>query len=132
MAMVVPGAPKSGEKSSTIGVGLVTTKSSMVVADPAGVRTVIGPLVAPGGTVTWIWVGAVTTNDDDRLLKLTLVAPVKLKPSTVTTVLVALRAGKKSAMRGATTKLMLLDPVPVGLVTRIWPVVAPEGTTAMM
>jgi len=115
-----------------IGAGPVTMKSFVLVAVPAGVRTVIGPFVAPKGTVTRICVGAVTENAAVRLLKLTFVVPMKLRPLTVTTVFVALLGGKKSAITGATTKLLLLDPVPDGLMTRMGPVEASKGTTAIM
>src|SRR6185312_16224068 len=67
-----------------------------------------------------------------RLLKLTFVVPMKLRPLTVTAVFVALLGGKKSAITGATTKLLLLDPVPDGLMTRMGPVEASKGTTAIM
>ena len=90
----------------------------------------IGPLVAPVGTVAWIWVTAVTANDVGLLLNSTLVVPTKLNPWMVTPVFVALRRGEKPEMRGATRKLPLLTPVPVGFVTRICPLVASNGTVA--
>ena len=71
-----------------------------------------------------------TVNTEVRLLKSTLVVLVKLKPRIVTVVLVAPRVGSSSVMRGATVKLAPLVPGPVGLVTRIGPVVASTGTVA--
>src|SRR5206468_720795 len=126
----VPGPPIPGAKSSIIGAGPMTRKSFVVTATPAGVITVIGPFVAPKGTVAWICVAAVTPNVALLLLNSTFVVPTKLKPMIVTLVLVAPRVGLSSVMRGATVKLAMLLPAPVGLVTRIGPVVASTGTVA--
>src|SRR6185369_11307382 len=104
-----------------IGAGPVTMKPFVVIAVPVGVRIAIGPLVAPVGTVAWIWVVAVTANAACWSLNSTFVVPPKLIPSMRTTVLVALRAGEKPVIRGATAKVALLAPVPVGLVTRMGP-----------
>src|SRR5438093_381343 len=132
MRTVAPGALTRGEKSSMIGAGPVTMKLFVVIAVPAGVWTVIGPLVAPVGTVAWIWVGALTANAARLSLNSTLVAPTKLNPSISTAVFVPLRAGAKPVMRGATRNVALLAPVPLGLVTLTGPVVASEGTVAII
>src|SRR6266446_10079979 len=113
-----------------IGAGPITVKLFVVTATPAGVMTVIGPFVAPKGTVVRISVAAVTPNDAGLRLNRTFVVPTKLKPKIVIVVLVAPRAGSSSVMRGATVKLELLFPRPDGLVTRIGPVVASPGTVA--
>src|SRR5437870_2556448 len=100
MITLVPGAPTSGEKSSMIGAGPVTTKLFVAVAEPAGVWTLIRPLVAPAGTVAWIRVGAVTMKAARWLFNSTLVVPTKLNPAMVTGVLVAPRVGEKPVIRG--------------------------------
>ena len=72
-----------------------------------------------------------TVNDEaGLLLNSTLVVPTKLSPLTITGVLVALRAGEKPEIRGATTKSALLAWVPDGLVTRMGPLRASTGTVA--
>src|SRR5437870_1049728 len=121
--------PRPGKQSVITG-AFVTKKVFELVAVPAGVVTEILPVVAPVGTVAWIWVTAVTANVVGLLLNSTLVVPTKLNPSMVTPVFVALRRGEKPEMRGATRKLPLLTPVPVGFVTRICPLVASNGTVA--
>src|SRR5439155_9659140 len=88
--------------------------------------------VAPNGTVAWIWVGAVTPNEARLLLNSTLVATAKFKPSTITNMFVALRAGENPVMRGATRKSLAVFAVPVGLVMRIGPMVASTGTVAVI
>ena len=73
-----------------------------------------------------------TANVAGLVLNSTLVAPAKLNPSRVTAVFVALRRGKKPEMRGATRKVPLLTPVPVGFVTRICPLLAFRGTVVII
>src|SRR5438445_227383 len=117
MMTLAPGAPTPGEKSSMTGAGPMARKVSVETTVPAGLITVMGPLVALAGTVARICVGAVIVKAAGRLLNSTLVTPTKLNPSMVTGVLVAARAGEKSVMRGAIRKTPLLAPEPDGLVT---------------
>ena len=56
----------------------MTRKLFVVTATPAGVIIVIGPFVAPKGTVARICVAAVTPNDARLLLNSTFVVPTKL------------------------------------------------------
>ena len=51
---LVPGDPLAGEKLLMVGSGCVTVKLSVLVTVPPGVMMVIGPLVAPAGTVVVI------------------------------------------------------------------------------
>jgi hypothetical protein len=52
---VAPTGPLVGLKPLIVG-GLITVKLEPLVVLPPGVVTVIGPLVAPVGTVAVIWV----------------------------------------------------------------------------
>ena len=58
---VAPTGPLVGLKPLTVGGGggLVTAKLPLLVVLPAGLVTVIGPLVAPLGTVALTWVSLV-------------------------------------------------------------------------
>jgi hypothetical protein len=62
----------------------LTTKFEVLLAVPAGVVTWIRPVVAPAGTVVEIWVGEITLNADAVTLNLTVVAPERFVPVTVT------------------------------------------------
>jgi hypothetical protein len=103
-----------------------------LVAVPAGVVMVILPFVAPEGTVAVIWVAELTVNEAEMPLNATDVAPVKLAPVIVTTLPTGPLAGEKLVIRGPTVKLLELVAVPAGVVTPIGPVVAPEGTVAVI
>src|SRR5205823_14990829 len=63
-----------------------TVKLMLLVALPLGVVTVIGPVVAPAGTVAVMLVSEPTENDALVPLNETPVAPVKLLPVIVTDV----------------------------------------------
>jgi hypothetical protein len=53
----VPDVPMVGVKLVIVGsVEVVTVKGVLLVAEPAGVVTTMGPVVAPAGTVVRIWV----------------------------------------------------------------------------
>ena len=67
-------------------------------------------------------------------LKATAVAVLKLAPVMVTLVPTRPLVGVKEVMLGATmtVKSVALVPVPAGLVTLIFPVVAPAGTVAVI
>jgi hypothetical protein len=65
-------------------------------------------------------------------LKLTAVAPVKALPVTITVVPRGPLVGEKLVIFGLTLKLVVLVPVPPGVVTAIGPVVAPLGTLVAM
>jgi len=117
---------------------LDTVKLDDEVAVPLAVVTLIGPVVAPEGTVVLICVLLLTVKLADVPLNLTAVAPVKFVPVTVTLVPTAPEVGLKLEIVGAPPPLVVtvkLDEevaVPLGVVTLIGPVVAPEGTVAVM
>jgi hypothetical protein len=133
MVTEVPTGPEVGEKLTMVG-GRMTTKLVPLVAVPSGVVTVMGPVVAPAGTIAVIWVEVTTVNVALTPLKRTSVVPVKFVPVMVTEVPTGPEVGEKLTMVGGrmTTKLVPLVAVPAGLVTVIGPVVAPAGTVAVI
>ena len=56
----VPTGPLVGAKSLMVGGLAVTVKLLVLLVVPPGVVTLIGPVVAPEGTVAWITVGELT------------------------------------------------------------------------
>ncbi len=114
----------------------ITAKLLELVAVPLGVVTEMGPVVAPAGTVAVIWVAEFTANMAERPFNFTAVAPVRFVPVMVTVVPTFPEVGEKLEMVGVTppdtVKLVLLVPVPLGVVTEMRPVVAPVGTEAMI
>ncbi|MBZ5544248.1 MAG: hypothetical protein LAO07_11310 [Acidobacteriia bacterium] len=122
-------------KFSAVGVKVTpappaTVKLLELVAVPAGVVTLIGPVVAPLGTEAVIWVSEFTVNAADVPLKATEVAPVSADPEIVTLVPTDPLVGENELMLGGTVTVKLLElvAVPLGVVTLIEPVVAPLGT----
>jgi hypothetical protein len=71
-------------------------------------------------------------NEAKVPLNATDVAPVKLAPVIVTAVPTGPLVGEKLVIHGPTVKLVALVAVPAGVVTLIGPVVAPEGTVAVI
>src|SRR5437867_12842285 len=80
--------------------GTVTVKLLTLVAVPAGVVTLIGPVVAPLGTVAVIWVLEFTVKPAVVPLKVTAVVPMKLLPLIVTMVPTGPLGGLKELMVG--------------------------------
>src|SRR3989442_952849 len=126
---LVPTGPLVGEKLVIVGGGM-TVKLLARVAVPADVVTLIGPVVAPPGTVAVIDVDEFTVKLALVPLKRTAVAPVKVAPVIVTLVPTGPLVGEKLVIvgRGMTVKLLALVAVPPDVVTVIGPVVAPLGT----
>lgn len=89
----VPAAPTAGAKEVMPG---VTVKRVVVATGPPGVVTVMGPVVAPAGTVVVIVPEASTVKAAATPLKETAVAPVKAVPVIVTPV----PAGPKIGVNG--------------------------------
>src|SRR2546425_209617 len=110
----------------------VTVRLFALVAVPAAVVTLIGPLFAVAGTVARIDVAEVTAKVAPTPLNVTDVAPVKFAPLIVTTVPTGPLAGEKLAIVGGFTTVneLALVAVPSGVVTLSGPVVAPAGTVA--
>src|SRR5437763_1155839 len=76
MGTLVSTAPLRGVKLEIVG-GLMTVKLAALLAVPPGVVTLIGPLVAPAGTVVVIAVAELTVKLALTLLNSTAVAPLK-------------------------------------------------------
>jgi hypothetical protein len=127
----VPTGPEVGVKPVSVGVE-ITAKFVALVTLPPGPVTVIGPLVAPAGTLATICVSLEIMKTAGWPLKLTAVAPLKFVPVKVTLLPARPEAGEKlvSVGTGMTVKLEALVTTPAGLVTVIGPVVAPAGTVA--
>jgi len=116
------------------GGGGSTLKSAALVAVPPGAVTRILPVEAFAGTVACTSVAEVVTKVAASRLNVTEVVPVKLLPVIVTWVPGAPLVGAKDAMvgggGGGTVKSSALVAVPLGAVTRIFPVEAVAGTVA--
>src|SRR5436190_23954432 len=114
---VAPIAPAAGLKPLMTGVA-VTVNTAALWSVPAGVLTRILPVVAPVGTVAVIRTADSTTNTEGELLKLTLVAPVRLTPVMATIVPIFPLAGAKPVMTGVVmtlrSKALAARPVGVG------------------
>lgn len=129
----VPRGPLVGVNDVIVG-GSMTTKSAVLVAVPAGLLTLTFPVVAPAGTVAVICVLEFAVNAVAGVpVKVTVVVPANPLPAIVTLVPTGPLAGVNEVMLGATmtVKSAALAPVPAGLVTLIFPVVAPAGTVAV-
>jgi hypothetical protein len=127
---VTPTDPLVGLKLVIV-VELATTVNALaLVAVPPGVVTLSGPVVAPAGTVASITLSDVTVKVMAVPLTVTAVAPVKVVPLIVTAVPTGPLAGAKLVIFGLTMKFPGLPAVPSGVVTVMFPVVAPAGTHA--
>src|SRR6185295_12556960 len=97
--------------------------------------TLIFPVVAPEGTVASMRIAETTVKLAVVPLNRTLVVPVRFVPLIVTAVPTGPLVGLNDVIVGAdavTVKSPTLVAVPPGVVTLIFPVVAPEGTVASM
>jgi hypothetical protein len=99
MVTLAPTGPLLGVKLEIVG-GLITVKLLALLAVPAEVMTLIGPLVAPAGTVAVIVLAEFTVKLALVPLNRTAVAPVKLVPLIVTLVPTGPLAGVKLAIVG--------------------------------
>jgi hypothetical protein len=136
MTTEVPTGPLIGTKEVIVGAGtVVTVKFTALVAVPSGVVTLIFPVVAPFGTVAVIWLSEFTVKAAEVAPNFTELAPVNPVPLIVTRVPTGPLVGEKPVMVGGvgpvTVKSWALVAVPEGVVTAIFPVVAPEGTIAV-
>ena len=110
----------------------MTGKLLALVAVPAGVVTLIVPVVAPAGTVAVILVAELTRERGRGAVELDGGRAVKFAPLMTTLVPTAPLVGVNPVIRGATVKLVALVAVPPGVVTVIGPVVAFAGTVAVI
>jgi hypothetical protein len=106
----------------------VTVKLAALVEVPSSVITVIGPVVAPAGTVVVTVPGSLTVKAAAAPLNETAVAPVKFVPVIVTPVPPLPLAGAKEVMAGVTVKRVVVVKGPPDVVMVMGPVVAPAGT----
>ena len=125
-----PSGPEVGEKLEMT--GDVTVNEAMLDAVPAGVVTLMRPVVAVAGTIAVIRVSETNVKAAGLALNFTVVAPDKLTPVKVTSVPAGPLMGEKLVMRGATTKLAALCVAPAALATRIGPVRAFLGTEVVI
>ena len=135
IATLVPVVPVVGVKLVIVGAVGVTVKALGEAALPPGVVTRIEPVVAPAGTLVVIWVALFTVKVAEVPLKESADVPVKFAPVMVTLVPEAPLVGVKLEIVGAaalTVKFADEVAVPPGVVSEIFPVVAPEGTAAII
>jgi hypothetical protein len=134
MTTVVPITPLVGLNDVIANPPLVTVKLVALVAVPPGVVTLMGPVVAPAGTVAVICVFESTVKAAFVLLNVTADAPKKLVPVMSTAEPSGPLVGLKEVIVGTgeavTSKLAALVAVPSAFVTEIGPSVAPAGTVA--
>jgi hypothetical protein len=130
---VVPACPLVGVKLLIAG---FTVKLLALVAVPTELVTVIFPVVAPAGTVAVIFVAEFMTNVACVLLNATAVAVLKFVPLIVTAAPTAPLVGEMEVIVGepetVTVNEAALVPVPPDVVTLIEPLVAVEGTVAVI
>src|SRR6266567_571653 len=134
MVTVVPALPLEGLKPVIVGAG-ITVKLAALWPVPLAVVTLIGPVVAPPGTVAVIRVGELTVGlAEVTPLKATLVTLTKLAPVITTLLPMAPLVGLNPLITGrvVTVNTPALWAVPAGVLTLIFPVVAPAGTVAVI
>ena len=115
--------------------GSTTVKLAALDAVPPAVVTLTVPVVAPDGTVAVICVAELTVKVVALVpLNFTAVAPVKFAPVIVTLVPTGPLVGEKLVIEGGgiTVKLLALVAVPPTVVTLIVPLVALDGTVAVI
>src|SRR5438093_12112659 len=126
---LVPPGPLEGVKLVMVG-ATTTAKLLALVAVPAGVFTLIGPVLAPATLFPYTTLFRSTVKLAALPLNVTAVAPMKFVPPIVTLVHRSRTGLETIDWLGATTaaKLLALVAVPAGVVTLRGPVVAPAGT----
>ena len=115
---VVPTGAAAGVNAAITGGGM-TVNALLDVTVPPGVTMVIGPDVAPAGTVVVIVVPEATVNAEGRPLNDTDVAPVKPLPVIVTDAPKGPVAGVNEVITGGgiTMKELIDVAMPPGVVT---------------
>ena len=133
---VQPAAPLAGVNELMCG---VMVKLAAEAAEPKELVSVIGPLVAPLGTLALNCVSEMAHIVVAGVpLKLTPVVPVKFVPVSVTVQPADPLAGEKLLIVGTPAESTVngvplkLQPVPQGAVTLSEPVEAPPGTVAVI
>ncbi len=116
-------------------VGAVNTvKKLELIPLPAMFVTPIAPVDAPMGTTAVMEVSEITPIKLAKMPEKVTEAPVNPVPVRVTVVPGAPEVGENVVIvgRGMTVKLVALVPVPSAFVTVIVPVLAPDGTVAVI
>ena len=129
---VLPTSPLFGLMPAIL--GPLTVNVPGLVAVPAGVTSVILPVVAPLGTTAVTLVALTNVKGAEVPLNATELTPVKFVPLIVTVVPTPPPFGLKLLIVGpepVTLKLVRLVARPEGVVSVICPVVAPFGTVAV-
>ena len=128
----VPTSPLAGVNPLIVG-GNRTVKSLALVPVPSALVTLMGPFVAPAGTIARSSLSETSVMlFDDTPLKETSVVPVKFKPDNVTSSPTGPLDGVNDVIDGinVTVNTPALLVVPPALVTLITPVVVPAATVA--
>ena len=127
---LVPTGPLEGVNELIVGGGRVTVNEDELLAEPPGVVTEIGPVVAPPGTWAVMSVDELTTKLGSAVpLNVTLVAPVKLLPWMSTLVPTGPLVGANELSLGAgVVTVNCAVALPSGVVMLIGPLVASAGT----
>src|SRR5205814_7168212 len=115
--------PLVGEKIVIVGVVDcdVTVKLLELEKVPAGVTTLIGPLIAPAGTVVVMRVGLTIVKSAFAPVNRTAVTSERFVPKIVTAVPAEPLAGKKLPIAASMVKELWLVTVPAAFVTLIGP-----------
>jgi hypothetical protein len=114
---------------------VTSVKLVALVAVPSGFVTVMGPVVAPVGTVAVICVAELTVKTAVVPLNFTAVVPAKFVPVITTDLPTLPTVGENDVMVGMPVRMVksaLLTTEPTVFVTVILPVVAPTGTVAVI
>jgi hypothetical protein len=136
MMIVAPTPPLAGEKPEMVGGGITVKLLELVPVRPAAV-TVIGPLVAPAGTVVVILVAVLAVTVAIVPLNFTVLlagVALKLVPAMMIVAPTPPLNGVKLVIVGCgiTVKLDALVPVWPLRVTVMVPFVAPAGTVVVI
>ena len=136
MTTEVPITPLVGLNDVIANAPPVTVKLVALVAVPPGVETLMGPVVAPAGTVAVMCVFDATVNVAFVLLNVTADAPKKPVPVMSTEEPSGPLVGVNEVIVGTgeavTSKLVTLVAVPSAFITAIGPSLAPAGTVAVI
>src|SRR5689334_1374565 len=118
---LVPTGPLAGAKEDMAG---VTVKRVVLTKGPPGVVTVMGPVVAPAGTVVVIVPGGPSMNVAVAPLNETAVAPVKVVPVIVTPVPTGPKVGA-NGLKLIPSRKAMMSSVAVGEIAAV--LIGPEN-----
>jgi hypothetical protein len=130
MTTDVPILPFVGEK--LLITGEVPVNFAALVAVPAGVFTLIDPVVLPAGTTAEISTLELTVKAAAIPLRVTEDVSVRLAPLIVTAVPAGPLVGENEVIDGRGLKFEDVLAVPFGVITVIRPVVASAGTIVVI